>query len=454
MAMQLKSNSIDIVNAVRNSLITGGNTEYEQRIPIATRENLRQIGEALQSYQPLANAFLGELINRIAFVIVKSRMYHNPLRVFKKGELGYGTDIEEIFVQVAKAHHYNPAIAEREVDKRELPDVKSAFHRLNRQDFYKVTIQNNDLYNAFLSENGVTDMIARIVNSLYSGDSYDEYLCMKQLVTQYIDNNDTYSVPISPITDESSAKAFLVKVRSWSKNITFMNRNYNPFGVLTHTSIDDMVIFMTPETQAYVDVEALAGAFNLAYADFLQRIVIIDSFGESEQAKETVAVITDMDFYLVYDKLMKFTERYNGEGLYWNYWFHHWQVMSTSKFSNFIRFTTDTISDTTITSITLEPSSASIPLGGYQRFNVEIEGTGNYLKTANFGLSGSLPVYSEVTSEGLVLINTAEPNKTLTLTAQSQTDITKTATASITITGFPIDTQDIIDNTETKETIE
>lgn len=435
----MKSNSIDVVNAIRNSLDKSGNIEYVNRIPVATRENLRQIGETFQSYQPLANAFLGALVNRIAFVMVKSKLYKNPLRVFKKGELGYGTDIEEVFVNIAKAHHYNPAVAENKVDARELPDVMSAFHRVNRQDFYKVTIQNNDLYNAFLSENGVTDLISRIVNSLYSGDNYDEFLIMKKLVAYYIDNGDTYNVNVPPVQDEASAKQFLTLVRAWSKNLTFMSNQYNMFGVDTFTNLEDAVIFMTPLTQAYVDVEALASAFNLEYADFLSRIIIIDSFGESDKAKSTLAVITDSDFYIVYDKLQKFTERYNGEGLYWNYWFHHWQLMSTSKFSNFIRFTTDTVANTSVTSVTISPKTAAGVKGSNINFNSTVDGTGNYSKAVEYKLSGSEPVYSLVNSEGLVQINEAEPNSKLFLDAISLTDPTKSDRASITVQNFTIE---------------
>lgn len=433
MATKLKSTSVDITNAIRASLVSAGNSDYENRIPIATQNNLRQIGETLYNNQPLANAYLGELVNRISFVLLKSRLYRNPLRVFKKGDLGYGTDIEEIFVQIAKAHHYNPAVAEREVDKRELPDVSTAFHRLNRQDFYKVTIQNNDLYNAFLTERGVTDLIAKIVDSLYSGDNYDEYLIMRQLISQYIDDNSTYDIHVAPVNNEAAAKAFLVQVRAWASNLTFMSDAYNPMGVLTNTERETMVIFITPETQAYVDVEALAGAFNLPYADFNVRVVVVDSFGTSERAKSTLAIITDEDFYIVYDKLQKFTERYNGEGLYWNYWFHHWQVMSTSRFSNLIRFTTDNVADTSITSFEINPSTATVMQGGFQRFNVDVEGTGNYLDTASYTLSGDNPVYSEITPEGLLLVNTAEPNTSLTVTATSQSDNTKTSRASVTI---------------------
>lgn len=446
MSTKLKTSSVDIVNAVREQLKETSTIDYYNRVPEATRFNLSEIGDILYRDDKLANEFLGNLVNRIAFVMVKSRLYKNPLSEFKKGELGFGVTIEEIFVQIAKAHHYNPAIAEKKVFARELPDVKSAFHTLNRQDFYKVTIYNNDLYNAFTSETGVTDMIGRIVDSLYSGDNYDEFLITKQLIAQYIDNNETYDIHVDPVVDEATAKSFLVKVRGFGRSLTFMSDKYNPMGVTTYTSLEDIVIFMTPETQAMIDVEALAGAFNMDKASIQTRIVIIDSFGESDKAKSTVGFITDRDFFVLYDKLIKFTEIYNSEGLYWNYFFHHWELMSTSKFSPVIRLTTDIINDSSIESVTIEPERDSAYPGQFVKFNSQIKGTGNYNKNLLWSVDSIL---SEITSQGILQINAAETEETLIVTAKSaeypsvkgvaSVTVNKYPTHSVTIANLPID---------------
>jgi hypothetical protein len=89
---------------------------------------------------------------------------------------------------MAQAQHFDVALAETEVFKRVTPDVKAMFHRVNREDFYKVTIEEAQLKRAFLSSDGLGKLVASIVNSMYSADAHDEYVLMKELVAQYFSN--------------------------------------------------------------------------------------------------------------------------------------------------------------------------------------------------------------------------------------------------------------------------
>ena len=116
------------------------------------------------TYEATQNEFLSALVNRIGRVIITSKSYTNPLRVFKKGILEYGETIEEIFVNIAKAKQFDPSVAEEEVFKREIPDVNAVFHKMNLQNFYKVTVSNEQLRQAFLSSQGINDLIGYIVD--------------------------------------------------------------------------------------------------------------------------------------------------------------------------------------------------------------------------------------------------------------------------------------------------
>ena len=130
----LTSSSVDILNAIRNS----ASINYRDYVPVATDDAnaIRGIGKVLMDFPALQNEFLNSLVNRIGLVIVKSKMYQNPWEHFKKGVLEYGEVIEEIFVDIAKVHQYDPEVAETELFKRELPNVRTAFHPMNHQKFY------------------------------------------------------------------------------------------------------------------------------------------------------------------------------------------------------------------------------------------------------------------------------------------------------------------------------
>src|SRR5699024_706213 len=101
------------------------------------------------------NEFLNALINRIARVVITSKSYDNPWNMFKKGFIEMGETVEEIFIDLIKPFQYDPAVAENELFKREKPDVKSAFHYINYQKFYKVTVERQELRKAFLTYDGV-----------------------------------------------------------------------------------------------------------------------------------------------------------------------------------------------------------------------------------------------------------------------------------------------------------
>ena len=88
--------------------------------------------------------------------------------MLKKGYLEYGETVESIFVNIAKVVDFSAEKAAGREFKRTIPDVKSAFHVMNYRGMYPVTIQDNDLMQAFTSAEGVTNLIAKIVDSIYT----------------------------------------------------------------------------------------------------------------------------------------------------------------------------------------------------------------------------------------------------------------------------------------------
>lgn len=413
---------------ILNTIRANASSDYQERVPVATKQNIAEVGNTITNYEPTRNEFLNALINRIGMVIIQSRLYENPLREFKKGMLEFGKDIEEIFVEIAKAQSYNPEVAETEVFKRVIPDVKTIFHRMNRQDFYKVTISNDQLRTAFLSYRGIEDLIGRIVDSLYSGDNYDEFLLMKHLMLDYGDKGLFYPITVTAVTDEATAKKLTVKLRATAKTIGFMSPNYNAQGVHTFTPMEDIIIFMTPETEALMDVESLARAFNLEYADFLGHVVIVDDFGGLENVQ---ALMVDRRWFMVYDTFFNFTEQYNAQGLYWNYFFHHWQVLSTSQFANAIAFTTE---KPAITSVTISPKIATVSKGQNVQFTTTVVATGMASEAISYNVKGAVSDNTTITSNGLLIVGSDETATELTVSAISIFDSSKNDSATITVT--------------------
>ena len=357
----LNASTLDIINTIR----ANASLEYQSLVPTITRtQDIPKVGEILYGYPALANQFLNALINRIALVRVKSATFNNAYAELKKGYLEFGETVEEVFVNIAKAREFSAEKAESREFKRTLPDVRTAFHAMNYRVQYPVTIQDEDLRMAFTSAEGVQDLIARIVDSVYTASEYDEYLLFKYLMIKAIAHGKMY--PIS-IGDGTNMKDAAVKYRGASNKLTFISTAYNADGVHTNTSKDDQFIFMDAEYNAKYDVEVLASAFNMDKADFMGRLKLIDDWttfdnerfevirAGSDMIEEVTAeelalmadvkaVLVDREWFQIYDNQNKFTETYVSSGEYWNYFYNVWKTVSSSPFSNAIVFVTSNAS--------------------------------------------------------------------------------------------------------------
>lgn len=353
----LNASTLDIINTIR----ANASMEYQSLVPaITTTKDIPKVGEILYGYPALANQFLNALINRIAAVRVKSATFNNAYAELKKGYLEFGENVEEVFVNIAKAREFSAEKAESREFKRTLPDVRSAFHSMNWRVQYPVTIQDEDLRMAFLTAEGVQDLIARIVDSIYTASEYDEYLLFKYLMIKAIAHGKMYPISIGAGTDmKVAAKAY----RGASNKLTFISTKYNADGVHVNTSKDDQFIFMDADYNAAYDVEVLASAFNMDKADFMGRLKLIDDWttfdnerfevirAGSDMIEEVTseelalmanvkAVLVDREWFQIYDNQNKFTETYVASGEYWNYFYNVWKTVSSSPFSNAIVFVT------------------------------------------------------------------------------------------------------------------
>lgn len=444
----LTTSAADILNVIRNN----ASVDYRNYVPKADAndvESVRTIGAIIMDYPALQNEFLNALVNRIGRVMLTSKMYSNPIAFFKKGVLEYGESIEEIFVNIAKVQEFNPEIAEQEVFKRVVPDVRAAFHIMNYQKFYKATVTQEQLKQAFLSWDGVTDLIARIVDSMYTGANYDEFLVMKYLLARHILDGRVYPVTVPTVTAEN-AKAIITTVKGVSNKLTFMNSEYNPAAVRTFTDKTDQYMIVNSVFDATMDVNVLASAFNMDKAEFLGHRVLIDGFGdldiarlgeifagdptynEPSQAELTAlsaipAVIVDKDWFMVFDMLTQFTEQYNGQGLYWNYFYHVWKTFSVSPFANSVLFVPGTPS---VTSVTVSPTTASVPKGGSVSLSCVVE-TEYFAPQTVVWTSSADDV--KVSAAGVVTVDADAKSTTATITATSAFDSAKSAACTVTV---------------------
>lgn len=334
----------EMMNAIRSE----ASPAYQANVPLLSAKGLiSEVANPILAYTAYQNEFLSLLVNKIIAQLVYRKLWDNPLAMLKKGNFGVGTDIEEL--------HTNPAIAAQYdgtdtgmagLLKSQKPDSAPAWYRLNRQDKYKVTINNEQLSNAFLSWDNLEGFIGQIVDSLYNGNTIDEFKYTKQLVSDAYTGNKLPTVTTVMPTNEATGKQFQVAMRNLSMQFTFPSTEYNPYKLMggtanartTWSSIDDQVILIRADVAANVGVEVLSAAFNLSYADYLARQIIVDKF---DGDGKLLAVLADEKSFQIREKLRRNTEFYNAEALNWQYYFHAWDTFALSPFHNCVALVTE-----------------------------------------------------------------------------------------------------------------
>ena len=323
--------SISVLNNIR----ANASEEYQARIPEATRTNFAEIGNALQTYELLANEFCSALVNKIGKTILETKLFKNKLARFKSGALTTQQDVEEIFIEMASAEGSYKADGPNPLGRRNPPDIKAIYHRMNRRDYYVVSVGDLDFVRVFRSEETLDSFISGLISSVYSGAEYDEWVAMKNLLATY-DGYFDYEVPaIAAETAETGAKAFVKTLRKAVNDLSFASTEYNKAKVKTWSKPGDLVLLVNKDVVAEVDVEVLSKAFNMGKTDIQTEVIIMDDFGA---LTDTYGLLVDKAFFRIWDTLSRMEPQRNAQGLFTNYFYHVHQILSLSTFKNAVRF--------------------------------------------------------------------------------------------------------------------
>lgn len=458
--------SADVINAIRNT----GSMNYRDYIPVATpdADSIRHIGSIIMDAPNLRNAFATDLVNMIIKVIVTSKSYESPLARLKKGKLDLGETVEEIFVNIAHAELYSPSTADQTVFKRRIPDIRAAFHVVNSQVKYPVTISNEQLGAAFRSQDGLYNLIEAIYEQLYTADAYDEFNITKYLIADHIVHGRIKAVACTNPNSESNVRAAVTTIKATSNKMRFMTADYNIAGVKTHAQHAEQTLLISAEFDAAVDVNVLAAAFNMDKAEFLSKRILVDSFGEidvirlAECAPELCtdivtdsdghvtsaslknitsdqltalnavpAVLIDDEFIQIYDRLLTMEEIRNADGLYTNAFYHVWRIYSTSPFAPAAVF--DTTGSPAVTEIAVTPASPVAIAGGEVHFSAAVTATGFVNQSVNWSVSGAVSTDTYIDAAGNLHVGADESATELVVAARSVNDSSVYDLANVTI---------------------
>lgn len=452
--------AVQTMNLIRNN----ASPTYQSVVPVATRNkaSLQAIGQVFMTYPDILNEYLTALWNKVGAVRMRYREYTNPLSAaFRKGELGLGEFVEEIFVGLCQAHQFDPESAVNTVFQREIPDVKAAYHKLSIQVYYKQTIQENELEMAFTSWDNVDRLTELIVARMYNAGEYDEYQAILQLIAQNIINGHIKVVDVTQATESTDLAKVILAV---SDEMTLMGKLFNYAGGHTFTPKEDQFLLGSSNFWAAQNVDVYAVSFNMDKVEFMGHRILINRLGDIdterlnavfggqpgyeeigggyiENLNKIVAVLLDREWVQLYTKLRRtVTEPYNGDGLYFSYKYHMWDVLASSPFSNAVVFSA--AGAPTVTNVAITPSAVTMPKGVATSFVIKanVTTTGFAPTSVSWEVtSGVAGTDVEIIPQGdntcLVNLLSTATSAEVIITATSVFNHARSATCAITLEG-------------------
>lgn len=328
-----------------NGIRALASNEYKTRIPQATQSNVTVIFDLIKEYKLTKEEFTGILLNKIVKTMVTNKAYTNPLKIFKKEPIPFGKSIENVFVELIQAKNFDEHFGQGDNEASSLlsiekPTVKIEYYERNFQHKYKISISDEQLRTAFLSNEGLSQLTQAITRSAVSSAEYDEYLIIRELISKAKVKEITIS-GYSALDENAQAKKLTKMLQAQANRFRFMSKEFNQQKVNTHCMPSDCVIITTPEQVANINVELLATAFNIPHAEMPSRIITIDGFIDSTTGNEddsVLCMIADMDLIQFRDSLDTWEDFRNPDNLVTNSFHHVWGSACICGFVNAVKF--------------------------------------------------------------------------------------------------------------------
>lgn len=366
-------------STIMAKLWLAGTNDFQQRIPEPTQQNIAQVFKAITAPQNamLWNQFMDGFVNLIGNQRIHTASWNNPLERFIDSQKMYGSSIQESALQWIKAHSY--ADDAQDLLKIERPVAEVAYHSLNFQNKYPISVNRDELMMAFRDEYGLNRLINQITTVPLNSARYDTYLAMMQLIAEYEENWGFYKHQLSlPPTDETTGKELLTALRSYAAKLRFPSTVYNAgiIDIPMFAEPNELVWITTADYAASVDVNTLSAVFQLDKAEVNYTTIIVPEL----PVANAIGLLTTEDFFVCQKQVDTMGSFYDPNTLTTKYIYHLWQIISASPFVPAILFTTDAGTEVTtvtqeVTSLNLSSDTNTVELGGTATITPTLNGT-------------------------------------------------------------------------------
>lgn len=368
-----------------NAIHATASNAYQTTIPLATADNIVDVGEAvLTAPTTVQNEFYDALVNLIGLQLIHTVDFQNPLSDLKKGKMEYGMTIEDIFVEMSRGQKYNAGTRSGETapDQFEITkaDVKAAFYSTQLERQYTKTIHNQDIKRAFRSGDPVGTLTSAVMQSLRSGEEYDDYrmtvaLLARQLeeaesatswngrvnlLSDYNTLNTTTLTAEQAVRDQDFLEYASEVMQTWSDRLRYVRSDLNIAGVDQTLPKPSQHIMMLGDMEAKFRVHLHTWAYNKDQLA-LGSVRTFDAwYSIGADATETpvvspdditvkgdlglggadpcIAVLFDPDMLKIYNKENITENARNARAHYTNIWHTVADIYAASPYHNFVAF--------------------------------------------------------------------------------------------------------------------
>lgn len=383
--------------AVLNSTILerawlSGSNDFQQRIPNPAINAYANVVDHI--FAPMNNDLFNEfsgLLNGLNATYVDIKRFDNPLRSLKKPAQSWGNSERHVAVKYLKAHAGR--FDDETLLKVERPEFVEWFYSVGEPRRYEFSWSKQEIARAFAADGyGYEDLLSATITQMLSSANYDEMNIMLQMFAEADERMGglfRYNLSGAP-TDDATGKELLTGIRAVAGQMQFPTTKFNHIPVPVHESPETLILWITPEVLANLDVNTLSSVFQLDRANIQYRIILIPEF----PIANVYAALTSEDF-IYYRDFMTGLEPpfYNPGNRTMKYYYWANALIGVNPAANCVLFTTDegtgipTITQA-VTGIEFSPDSGDIEPGETLQLNINLVGT----LTADEGGTGVIAV--------------------------------------------------------------
>ena len=287
------------------------------------------------SYVPNTYAPYDDMIGKIAFQIIREVETKNPLAVFDKMPVNNGDTIEQAVVKLVDANAYDPTGANALTRDTAVKVAVRYFNNWERHN-YKTTIDYSEIRKVLTTGLGAEEVADKIVSALSKSRIHDKFTSLKALLAwgRTAGSYDASTAVIKSSTTIPAlsggginAKAIIKAIKNTIKGFTFVSTDYNVPALKQSSDVDDIYIVMSYKMKTALDVDELAGVFNLEKDKIDAKIIEID-------ADDNYIYVLDERAILDFTRLYEMVNQLNADGLFWNYFLHVSDLFAISPLFN------------------------------------------------------------------------------------------------------------------------